>query len=310
MNLTVTTSPHIRGGLETRHIMRDVALALLPGLAVGAAVLGVRALTVTAVSVLCALAAQWLYDRLTGGGSTLSDGSALVTGLLFAMTLPVSAPYPVVVFGSVFAVGAKCFGGGLGQNVFNPALMGRAAALLLFPAGLTVYPVDGVSGATPLHQMAMGALPENGLKALFLGTVPGSIGELSVLTLLLGGGYLLARKVISPRIPLSFLGTVAVLTLAFPKGGSPVMWMLCNLCSGGVMLGAIFMATDYATSPVTSMGQWIFGAGCGLLTVVFRYFGLFPEGVTYAILLMNALVWSIDRLTAPRRFGETRRARV
>lgn len=310
MNLTVTTSPHIRGGFETRHIMRDVALALLPSLAVGAVVLGVRALTVTAVSVLCALAAQWLYDRLTGGGSTLPDGSALVTGLLFAMTLPVSAPYPVVVFGSVFAVGVKCFGDGLGQNVFNPALMGRAAALLLFPAGLTVYAADGVSGATPLHQMAMGALPENGLKALFLGTVPGSIGELSVLTLLLGGGYQLARRVISPRIPLSFLGTVAMLTLVFSKTDSPVLWMLCNLCSGGVVLGAVFMATDYATSPVTPAGQWIFGAGCGLLTVVFRYFGLFPEGVTYAILLMNALVWSIDRLTAPRRFGEKRRARV
>lgn len=304
MNLTIASSPHIRGNCKTSNLMRDVVLALLPSLAVGAAVLGLRVLTVTAVSLISAMAAEALCSRLTGRGNTLSDGSALVTGLLFAMTLPVSVPYPVVMVGSVFAIAAKCLCGGLGQNVFNPALLGRAAVMLLFPVGLTVYPADGVSGATPMHQMAMGKLPEEGLSALFLGTVPGSIGELSALTLLLGGGYLLIRRVISIRIPASYLGTVAVLTLVFPKTDSPLAWMLCNLFSGGMILGAIFMATDYATSPVTPVGQWIFGVGCGLLTVVFRYFGLFPEGVTYAILLMNLLVWSLDTHTAPRRFGE------
>lgn len=310
MNLMVASSPHILGGSKTSYLMGDVALALLPSLAVGVLVLGFRALTITAVSVLCALAAQWLFDRLNGGENSLVDGSALVTGLLFAMTLPVSTPCYVVIIGSVFAVAVKCFCGGLGQNVFNPALMGRAAVLLLFPAALTIYPVDGVSAATPLHQMAMGSLPENGLKALFLGTIPGSIGELSALTLLLGGGYLLARRVISARIPVAFLGTVAVLTLVFPKTDSTLMWMLCNLCCGGLMLGAIFMATDYATSPVTPVGQLVYGGGCGVLTVVFRYFGLFPEGVTYAILLMNLMVWGIDRMTAPRRFGEKKGAQT
>lgn len=304
MNLTITSSPHIRGNCKTSHIMRDVVLALLPSLAVGTAMLGLRALTVTAVSLISAMTAEALCSRLTGRGNTLRDGSALVTGLLFAMTLPVSVPYPVVMVGSVFAIAAKCLCGGLGQNLFNPALLGRAAVMLLFPVGLTVYPADGVSGATPMHQMAMGKLPEEGLNALFLGTVPGSIGELSALTLLLGGGYLLVRRVISIRIPASYLGTVAVLTLAFPKTGSPLAWMLCSLCSGGVLLGAIFMATDYATSPVTSVGQVLFGAGCGVLTVIFRYFGLFPEGVTYAILLMNLLTWGLDTYTPPRRFGE------
>ena len=163
--------------------------------------------------------------------------------------------------------------------------------------------VDGVTEATPLHHMVMPALPEESVLDMFLGNCSGSIGEISALALILGGIYLVCRKVISPRIPVAYLGTVAVLTLVFSKTESPVQWMLYSLFSGGVMLGAIFMATDYATSPVTAKGQLIYGVGCGALTVFFRYFGLFPEGVTYAILLMNALVWIIDRYTAPRRFG-------
>ena len=151
--------------------------------------------------------------------------------------------------------------------------------------------------------MVMPGLPEESLLDMFLGLCPGSIGELSALALLIGGVYLVIRKVISVRIPLAYLGTVAVITLIFPKAGNPVEWMLYSLLSGGVMLGAIFMATDYATSPATAWGQIIFGIGCGILTVIFRYFGIFPEGVTYAILLMNACVWVIDRYTAPRRFG-------
>jgi len=163
--------------------------------------------------------------------------------------------------------------------------------------------VDGVSAATPLHHMVMPALPEESLLDMFLGNCPGSIGEISALALLLGGGYLVYRKVISIRIPAAYLGTMAVLTLVFSKTENPVSWMLYSLLSGGVMLGAIFMATDYATSPATPMGQIVYGIGCGVLTVIFRYYGLFPEGVTYAILIMNAFVWVIDRYTAPRRFG-------
>lgn len=305
MNLTVASSPHIRGDFKTSRLMLDVVVALLPALAVGTWVLGFRALAVTAVSMVSAVGAEWLYCKATGKQNTLRDCSALVTGMLLALTLPASVPYGIVVLGSVFAiVFAKCMCGGLGQNILNPALAARAFLMLLFPAALTHYEaVDGVSTATPLHRMVMPALPENSLMDMFLGRIPGSIGELSALALLLGGVFLVARKVISPKIPLAYLGSVAVLTLIFSKTGNPIRWMLYSLLGGGVMLGAIFMATDYATSPVTPMGQILYGIGCGVLTVFFRYYGLFPEGVTYAILLMNLATWGIDRITAPRRFG-------
>lgn len=305
MNLTVASSPHIRGDFKTSRLMLDVVVALLPALAVGTWVLGFRALAVTAVSMVSAVGAEWLYCKVTGKQNTLRDCSALVTGMLLALTLPASVPYGIVVLGSVFAiVFAKCMCGGLGQNILNPALAARAFLMLLFPAALTHYEaVDGVSTATPLHRMVMPALPENSLMDMVLGRIPGSIGELSALALLLGGAFLVARKVISPKIPLAYLGSVAVLTLIFSKTGNPISWMLYSLLGGGVMLGAIFMATDYASSPVTPMGQILYGIGCGVLTVFFRYYGLFPEGVTYAILLMNLATWGIDRITAPRRFG-------
>ena len=305
MNLTVASSPHIRGDFKTSRLMLDVVVALLPALAVGTWVLGFRALAVTAVSMVSAVGAEWLYCKVTGKQNTLRDCSALVTGMLLALTLPASVPYGIVVLGSVFAiVFAKCMCGGLGQNILNPALAARSFLMLLFPAALTNYEaVDGVSTATPLHRMVMPALPENSLMDMFLGRIPGSIGELSALALLLGGVFLVARKVISPKIPLAYLGSVAVLTLIFSKTGNPISWMLYSLLGGGVMLGAIFMATDYATSPVTPMGQILYGIGCGALTVFFRYYGLYPEGVTYAILLMNLATWGIDRVTAPRRFG-------
>jgi electron transport complex protein RnfD len=224
------------------------------------------------------------------------------------MTLPHTVPYWMCAVGSVFAIlVVKALCGGLGQNIFNPALAARAMLMLVCPVGLTRYVgIDGVTAATPLHHMVMPALPEESLLDMFLGNCPGSIGEISALALLLGGAYLVARKVISLRIPAAYLGSVAVLTLVFSKTDAPVQWMLYSLLSGGVMLGAIFMATDYATSPATPVGQVVYGIGCGVLTVVFRYFGLFPEGVTYAILLMNALVWFIDRKTPIRRFGTKR----
>ena len=305
MNLTAASSPHIRGDFKTSRLMLDVVVALLPALAVGTWVLGFRALAVTAVSMASAVGAEWLYCKAAGKQNTLRDCSALVTGMLLALTLPASVPLGIAVLGSVFAIVlAKCMCGGLGQNILNPALAARAFLMLLFPAALTRYEaIDGISSATPLHRMAMSALPEYSLMDMFLGRIPGSIGELSALALLLGGVFLVARKVISPKIPLAYLSSVAVLTLIFSKTGSPVVWMLYSVLGGGVMLGAIFMATDYATSPVTPMGQILYGIGCGALTVFFRYFGLFPEGVTYAILLMNLATWGIDRVTAPRRFG-------
>ena len=305
MKLTVASSPHIRGNFRTSRIMLDVVLALLPALAVGIFMLGIRALVVTLICVAAAIAAEWFYSFVTRTRNTVVDGSAMVTGLLLAMTLPATVPYWQAAVGSIFAIiVVKALCGGLGQNIFNPALAARAFLLLIYPVGLTRYTgVDGVTAATPLHHMVMPALPEESILDMFLGNCPGSIGEISALALLIGGGYLVWRKVISIRIPAAYLGSVALLTLIFSKTGSPIEWMLYSLFSGGVMLGAIFMATDYATSPATPTGQIVFGIGCGGLTVLFRYFGLFPEGVTYAILIMNAFVWILDRYTAPRRFG-------
>ncbi len=305
MKLTAASSPHIRGNFRTNRIMLDVILALLPALAVGVFVLGTRALLVSALSVLCAAGFEWLWCLLTRGRNTVVDGSALVTGLLLAMTLPVSVPYWQVAAGNLFAiVFVKALCGGLGQNVFNPALAARAFLMLIAPMGITRYPgLDGVTSATPLHHMVMPALPEESLTDMFLGICPGSIGEISSIALLLGGVYLVVRKVISPRIPLAYVATMAVLSLVFHKTDSALLWMGYSLLSGGLLLGAIFMATDYATSPVTPNGQILYGIGCGVLTLLLRYYGLFPEGVTYAILLMNACVWTIDRYTGPARFG-------
>lgn len=304
MNLTVASSPHIRGNFRTNRIMLDVMLALTPALLAGVWRFGLRAMAVTFLCIACAVVAEWLYGLLTKTRNTIVDGSAAVTGMLLAMTLPHTVPYWQAALGSVFAiVFVKALWGGLGQNVFNPALAARAFLLLIWPVGLTRYSVDGVTAATPLHHMVMPGLPEESILDMLLGRCPGSIGEISALALLLGGAYLVFRKVISLRIPAAYLGTVALLTLVFHRGQPALAWMTYSLLSGGVMLGAIFMATDYATSPATPVGQVVYGIGCGGLTVLFRYYGIFPEGVTYAILLMNALVWVIDRHTPIRRFG-------
>ena len=310
MKLTVASSPHIRGDFKTSRLMLDVVIALLPALLAGTIVFGVRALALTAVSMIAAVAAEGLFALVTRQRSTIQDCSALVTGMLFALILPVTAPYWLVACGSAFAIMViKLMWGGLGQNVFNPALSARAFVMLLWPAYVTRYPgLDGVTAATPLHHMVMPALPTESVLDMFLGNCPGSIGEISSLALLIGGAYLVIRKVITIRIPAAYLLTVAAVTFVFHKTDSALLWMLYNLFSGGVMLGAIFMATEYGSSPVTPLGQVIFGIGCGILTVIFRYFGLFPEGVTYAILIMNAFVWFIDRHTAMRRFGTGKEA--
>ena len=308
MNFVVTSSPHIRGKSNTQQIMRDVVIALLPALIAGTIIFGMRALLVTLVCVAAAAAAEWACGMVLYHRNTVKDLSSVVTGLLLALTLPATVPYWVAAVGSIFAiVVVKGLCGGLGKNVFNPALGARAFLVLLWPVYMVRFvapgAVDGVASATPLHHMVMPALPEESLGQMFMGNIGGCIGEVCTLALLIGGAYLLYKGVISFRIPAAYLGTVAVLTLIFSKGDHAVLWMLYSLLGGGVVLGALFMATDYATSPVTPKGQIIYGVGCGVFTVIFRYFGLFPEGVTYAILLMNGCAWAIDRYSAPRRFG-------
>lgn len=316
MKLITSSSPHIRSGETTRRLMGTVLLALLPTLAAGVWFFGLRALLLTLVSVASCVASEWAFRAVTKSPGSIADGSAAVTGLLLALTLPATAPYWLAAVGGVFAiVVVKGLSGGLGQNIFNPALAARAFLMLLWPAWLVRYApagaelplfgstADVVSAATPLHDMVMPALPAASPADMLLGNIGGCIGEVSALALLIGGAILLGRKVISWRIPAAYLGTVAFLTLVFYKGEDPVAWMLYSLLGGGVMLGALFMATDYATSPVTPLGQVLYGVGCGALTVLFRYFGLFPEGVTYAILIMNAASWAMDRYTAPRVFG-------
>ena len=319
MEFAVSSSPHIRSGDSTRRIMLDVLISLAPALAAGVIFFGLRALALAAVSVAAAVAAEWLWRRLAWQYSTISDCSAAVTGLLLALTLPATAPYWMAAAGAAFAVVVVkgCFGG-LGQNVFNPALAARALLLLCFPAAMTRFPApgqalplldaaDAVTAATPLHSMVMPALPEASLADMFLGRIGGCVGEVSALALLLGGAYLVWRRVIKLRIPASYLATVAVLTLLFSRGQDRLPWMLYSLLGGGLLLGAIFMASDYATSPATPGGQVLYGIGCGVLTVVFRYTGLYPEGVTYAILLMNAASWLLERFTPTRLFGAPQR---
>lgn len=317
MKFAVTSSPHIRGKRNTQNIMLDVIIALVPALIAGTIIFGMRALLVALVCIVAAVVSEWVCAMIIYHRNTVNDLSSVVTGLLLALTLPATVPYWVAAVGSVFAiVVVKGLCGGLGKNVFNPALGARAFLVLFWPVYMVRYvqpgtvdvaasatAVDTVASATPLHHMQMPALPEASMMDMFLGNIGGTIGEVCTLALLVGGIYLIVKGVISARIPGTYLGTVAVLSLVFSRGDNAFAWMMYSLLGGGVVLGALFMATDYATSPVTPKGQIFYGIGCGVLTVILRYFGLFPEGVTYAILLMNASVWAIDRYTAPRRFG-------
>ncbi|MDO4488535.1 MAG: RnfABCDGE type electron transport complex subunit D [Eubacteriales bacterium] len=322
MNFLVTSSPHIRASVTTRSLMRDVIFALIPALVMGIVFQGVRALVVTVVSVATCLIAEFLYGKIVYKKNTVKDASAAVTGFLLAMILPANVSLGAVVLGAVFAIiVVKALSGGLGNNIFNPALAGRAILMLLVPAQIirfaapgTALPLFGtadiISAATPLHEMRMPIIPKVPVMDLIIGRAAGCIGEVSALMLILGGIYLIVRKVISWHIPVAYLGTVAVLALVFSKTDAPLMWMVYNLVSGGVMLGAFFMATDYATSPTSNKGKLIYGIGCGILTYVFRNVGLYPESVTYSILLMNALSWAIDRFTAPRVFGKEKGGRA
>lgn len=317
--VVVTSSPHIKAADDTRSLMADVCLALLPALVVSVLTFGPRALVLTVATVISCVFFEWLYNKLLHQPCTIGDLSAVVTGMLLAFNIPVAAPIWMPVIGGAFSViVVKMLFGGIGKNFMNPALAGRAFMMASWPAFMTVWTrpgaelplfgnvtvTDAISTATPLASLKGGALPEADALHLFLGQTGGVIGETSALALLIGGAYLVYRKVITINIPAAYILTVAVLTFLFPMGGQErFAWMLSQVLSGGLMLGAIFMATDYVTSPVTPNGQIIFGIGCGLLTVFIRYFGGLPEGVSYSILLMNTLVWFIDKKTHPRKFG-------
>ena len=320
LKLIASSNPHIRSDDDTRSLMLDVIIALCPALAWSVYRFGFRALIATAVSVGSAICWEWLYRKFLKTPQMIGDLSAAVTGLLLSMVCPVTLPYWMLVVGNFFAiVVVKQLYGGLGKNFMNPALAGRAALVACYASQMTSWidpaygwaplslkGADVVTAATPMAMIGEDFARLSGrysVADLFLGTTGGSAGEVSAMMLLIGGLYLIFRKVISWHIPVAYIGTVAVLALLFPNGNSPFQYMLYSVFGGGLMLGAFFMATDYVTSPVTKKGQIIFGIGCGLLTVFIRKFGSFPEGVCYSILLMNCTVWIIDRAVKPQRFG-------
>ena len=302
-NLVVSSSPHIRSEETVQRIMLDVIIALLPATAASVYFFGMRALAITLVSVAAAVAAEAAIQKIRNKPVTVNDGSAVITGLLLALTLSPAMPLWMVVVGAVVAIGiGKQVYGGLGSNPFNPALVGRAFLVVTFPVHMTTWidPIDGVTSATPLGLLKMEGTA-TGYTELFIGNVGGSLGETSALLLILGGLYLLYRGIIDWRIPAFYLGTVAVMTAVL--GQDPVF----HLLAGGLLLGAFFMATDMVTTPVTRTGKIIFGIGAGILVVLIRLYGGYPEGVLFSILLMNTFTPIIDKYTRPKIYGEVKR---
>lgn len=308
-NFVVSGTPHVRSKESIQSIMRDVIIALVPATAAGIYYFGMKALILIVAAIISAVFFEWLYEKLMKKPVTISDLSAVVTGILLAMNLPVAAPVWVPVVGSAFAIiFAKQIFGGLGQNFINPALAGRAFLLASYPTEMTTWTaptglsgVDAVAVATPLAELKAGSLPTASLSDLVLGNVGGCLGETCAIALIIGGLYLLYKHVISWRIPVFYIATVFVLFAVIGRNG--VRLPLQEIFAGGVMLGGIFMATDYASSPVTPKGQVIFAIGAGLLTYLIRTFGGYPEGVSYSILIMNLCVPLIERVTEPTIFG-------
>jgi len=337
--LTVSSAPHIKHPDNTRILMVDVLIALTPAYIWGIYVFGWRALTLGIISIVSCVLFEALVQWILKRPITVGDLSAAVTGFLLVMNLPVTVPLWIPVVGAAFAIIiVKQLYGGIGKNIVNPALAARVFLFISFPSYMGDYsavmdkpspfeitldtvaaatpeasatPADAVAAATPLHAFKNGVMPDEGLFTLLIGDHAGSIGELSALLLVAGGIYLLVRRVISWRIPVSFVGTVFILTMLFPKlplvsDQVALQYALRQILSGGLMLGAIYMATDYTTSPVTQKGRIIYGICCGALTVFFRYFSGYPEGVSFAILIMNFLVWYIDKFARPKHFGWTK----
>ena len=314
--LTISSSPHAHSPVTTQTIMRDVLIALVPALLGSIYFFGFRALLVTLVSAAACVFFEWGFCKVRKLHCKTYDLSAVVTGVLLAFVCPVTIPYWTIILGDFFAIVlVKMLFGGLGKNIVNPALAGRAF-LFSWPvlmsnwvkvgfdnaAGL-LSTADAVTAATPMSAMHQGALPEESILDMFLGNIGGCIGETSALLLIIGFIYLLYRKVITARIPLAYIGTVAILAFLFPQGNDRIAWMAAQVLGGGLMLGAIFMATDYVTSPLTKLGQIVYGIGCGVITILIRYFGGYSEGVTYAILCMNACAVLLDKIGRPVKFG-------
>lgn len=326
--LTLSSSPHIRDGSSIPGVMHTVVMALIPGAAMGVYLFGVPALVTIMLAIASCMGLEAWMQWLTGRKITIYDGSAIITGLLLALNLPSSAPWWLTIIGSLVAIviGKQMYGG-LGQNIFNPAVVARVFLLISWPVHMTSFPVpsallakgvDALSTATPLTSIKMELmshkaniditqLPQHSTFDLLLGLHGGSLGEVSIIAILMGGLYLLYKKIITWHIPVSFIVTAFVF--------SGIMWFadpmkyahpLFHVMTGGLILGAFFMATDYVTSPVTKKGLLIFGAGCGFLTILIRLFGGYPEGVSFAILLMNLATPLIDKLVTPSKYGEVK----
>ncbi len=300
--INVSSSPHVRDKSSTQRIMLDVCIALMPACIFGIYNFGFRALAVLAVSVASCVLFEFLFQHLMHKPVTIGDLSAVVTGLLIGMNMPSTIPLWMVVIGSAFAIIiVKQLFGGLGQNFMNPALAARCFLLISFAGKMTSFTYDGVTGATPLALLKSGESVN--VLSMFLGTTAGVIGETSVVAILIGAAYLFIRKVIMPTIPVVYIAVFAIFVLIFGNHGFDMSYLAAQLCGGGLMLGAFFMATDYVTSPVTPWGQVIFGAVLGILTGLFRIFGNSAEGVSYAIIISNLLVPLIEKISIPTPFG-------
>ena len=305
--LNISSSPHVRDKSSTKSIMWDVFLALMPAAIFGIYNFSVKprdinAILLIVVCIATCVLTEYIWQKAMKLPLTVSDGSAAVTGLLLALNLSSTFPIWMAIIGSVFAIIiVKQLFGGLGQNFMNPALGARCFLMVSFAGQMTSFTYDGVTGATPLTQIKMGTGTPK-LLDMFLGTTGGTIGETSVVALLIGAAYLVARKVISLRIPVTYIVTFAIFAILF--GQHDIMYLAKELCGGGLILGAFFMATDYVTSPITPKGQIVFGIILGVLTGVFRIFGASAEGVSYAIIISNLLVPLIERVTIPVPFGK------
>ncbi len=300
--LNVSSSPHVRDKSSTNRIMLDVCIALLPACAFGIYNFGMRALAVLAVAVISCVLSEYLFEYFMHKPISIGDLSAVVTGLLLGMNMPHTIPLWMVLLGSVFAIIiVKQLFGGLGQNFMNPALAARCFLLISFAGKMTSFTYDGVTGATPLALLKAGESVD--VLKMFLGTTGGVIGETSSAAILVGAVYLLVRKVIAPTIPLVYIGVFSVFILIFGGHGFDMAFLAAEICGGGLMLGAFFMATDYVTSPVNTLGKVVYGAVLGILTGLFRIFGNSAEGVSYAIIFGNIMVPLIEKITVPKAFG-------
>ena len=311
----VSSSPHVRAKDSTSRIMAYVIAALLPASLFGIYNFGFKALLLILITIATCVATEWVFDKIVHKKNTIGDLSAVVTGLLLALNLPVSLPWWEAVIGGVFAIAiVKCLFGGLGQNFMNPALGARCFLLIAFAADMTNFNVtkngvDVYTGATPLALIRENGLSADNVRDMLVGNVAGTIGETSVIAILLGAIILILLGVIDLKIPGAYIITFALFMFFFGASRFDFNYVVAQLCGGGLMLGAFFMATDYVTSPITPRGKIIFGICCGLLTGIFRCFGANAEGVSFSIILSNILVPLIEKYTVPRAFGQVKEAK-